>query len=187
MPEVVRGGSSPRSRGTRKVAHVGLLVCGSSPRSRGTRHRRQARQRPVRFIPAIAGNTSETGEPRRIISVHPRDRGEHPGDFPAGKFYDGSSPRSRGTRYRKIRPAYTHRFIPAIAGNTLIREANGTTTPVHPRDRGEHFPEFPIRTLLSGSSPRSQGTLEVQVAHPAPLRFIPAIAGNTPKHAQALV
>ena len=131
----------PRERGEHS-RHPGALnrITGSSPRARGTRHRRLRRVSGLRFIPASAGNTSRPLPGLRHLSVHPRERGEHPCtarrrrpisavhprergehevsgvDLVAGL---GSSPRARGTpRSAAVRP-WARRFIPASAGNTF--------------------------------------------------------------------
>ena len=56
-----RGGSSPRLRGTRRMAHTGLSA--------------------FRFIPAPAGNTFSQGRPWLLSPVHPRACGEHTSAF----------------------------------------------------------------------------------------------------------
>ena len=50
---------------------------------------------------------------------------------------------------------------------------------VHPRSRGEHGVALMARTPAGGSSPLARGTPLAELAGPAPLRFIPARAGNT--------
>ena len=73
-------GSSPRVRGTRRVARHG--------RGRG------------RFIPACAGNSSSSRSPSTATTVHPRVCGELAGSAPCTATLVGSSPRVRGTRTR---------------------------------------------------------------------------------------
>jgi len=68
----------PRSRGE----HRSQDMCraknrGSSPLARGTRRRSGLLLERRRFIPARAGNTTESATYSRQISVHPRSRGEH--------------------------------------------------------------------------------------------------------------
>src|SRR5690606_15710433 len=50
---------------------------------------------------------------------------------------------------------------------------------VHPHARGEHFLNDSAVIRLPGSSPRTWGTLVLQVAGPAIGRFIPTHVGNT--------
>ena len=70
---------------------------GSSPRMRGTPRFRSGSPRPVRFIPAYAGNTLRRKRRSRRAAVHPRVCGEHNLDPALGWNPAGSSPRMRGT------------------------------------------------------------------------------------------
>jgi len=91
----------------------------------------------------------------------------------------GSSPRSRGTPVTELQRKAAHRFIPAIAGNTIVDKQCSPVLPVHPRDRGEHR-RITMKILqLIGSSPRSRGTRPRRPSVHFGSRFIPAIAGNT--------
>ncbi len=152
---------------------------GSSPRSRGTRASMTGTPSYTRFIPAIAGNTLGAACSMCPATVHPRDRGEHGHRNPSAAPPLGSSPRSRGTHPPTRPPRAPRRFIPAIAGNTSSQHLPNTPPPVHPRDRGEHSGCRPRQPSQYGSSPRSRGTLERSRYGVRPLRFIPAIAGNT--------
>ena len=53
------------------------LVSGSSPLARGTLLILRDLNRPVRFIPARAGNTESHCPASSVQAVHPRSRGEH--------------------------------------------------------------------------------------------------------------
>ena len=73
----------PRARG--EQAAFGLAVAahfGSSPRTRGTGHGETKATCLWRFIPAHAGNSCPTHLRTLARSVHPRARGEQPGDTP---------------------------------------------------------------------------------------------------------
>ena len=70
------------------------------------------------------------------------------------------------------------RFIPACAGNAHLRPAPAKPAPVHPRVCGERRSTATTTQPKCGSSPRVRGTLAVEPARYAPLRFIPACAGN---------
>ena len=109
----------------------------------------------------------------------PRARGEHHRPVGQVERENGSSPHSRGTPSSAWWPSLLFRFIPALAGNTLvspprIRYASGSSphsrgTPrrdvqlianqqVHPRTRGEHVLKGFDTGLDFGSSPHSRGT-----------------------------
>ncbi len=91
----------------------------------------------------------------------------------------GSSPRMRGTLHALHGSEEGVRFIPAHAGNTrTIRCARSANT-VHPRACGEHPWAMITISARAGSSPRMRGTRERSAAQEAPIRFIPAHAGNT--------
>ena len=77
-PETLGDGSSPRARGTLLVD----LDLGAG----------------VRFIPACAGNTSDSTGQSTCMSVHPRVRGEHRHRVLPAWCARGSSPRARGTQ-----------------------------------------------------------------------------------------
>ncbi len=91
---------------------------GSSPRLRGTPNTLAARAKARRFIPAPAGNTHSAPDPLPLRPVHPRACGEHSARTRRFSQATGSSPRLRGTRRRSTVPHPRMRFIPAPAGNT---------------------------------------------------------------------
>ena len=132
---------------------------GSSPLARGTRLLGGRAGRAGRFIPARAGNTARLRRPTGRPAVHPRSRGEHYARDYNGTQAAGSSPLARGTRAGAGISYLSRRFTPARAGNTPSPPSAATSTPVHPRSRGEHDAD--------GGAPL------------APHRFIPARAGNT--------
>ena len=152
---------------------------GSSPLARGTRHRRGGAPHPCRFIPARAGNTLPPARPITRDSVHPRSRGEHTTRSPTLGRRAGSSPLARGTPTRRPQHAHNRRFIPARAGNTPAAASPTAWPPVHPRSRGEHQALRDGSTMEDGSSPLARGTRVFYAIAGAPLRFIPARAGNT--------
>ena len=92
----------------------------------------------VRFIPALAGNTSDCAKNSIAPTVHPRARGEHLYRQPQRVAIIGSSPRSRGTHRTQVLHRMARRFIPALAGNTNVMNGKDSIVSVHPRARGEH-------------------------------------------------
>ena len=151
---------------------------GSSPRLRGTACPAAPCAMPPRFIPAPAGNRSNTQSQRGSRPVHPRACGEQlmagPGTIPA----HGSSPRLRGTVAAIRGNAGRIRFIPAPAGNRLSLGSTNTGAPVHPRACGEQDCIRCSLTCRGGSSPRLRGTVTHVIIKGSPIRFIPAPAGN---------
>ena len=132
---------------------------GSSPRVRGTLLFPDIDDKAVRFIPACAGNAI-TDIPRfPKAAVHPRVCGERSRMKLISSCMCGSSPRVRGTQAIYRRAGLLHRFIPACAGNALVKPAGAFQIAVHPRVCGERWSERRRSLRSSGSSPRVRGTL----------------------------
>ncbi len=72
--------------------------CGSSPRVRGTLGLERADLRPLRFIPACAGNSHKASSRLSLKPVHPRVCGELGRTGCGSGWLCGSSPRVRGTQ-----------------------------------------------------------------------------------------
>ena len=117
--------------------------------------------------------------------VYPRWRGEH--GIPVATEHDrrGLSPLARGTLKTHVTDALSFRFIPAGAGNTLLRARECRLNPVYPRWRGEHKSSSPESPAALGLSPLARGTLLEHRQFTDAIRFIPvqrfipAGAGNT--------
>ncbi len=112
-------------------------------------------------------------------AVHPRACGEHRRRRFRCVLARGSSPRMRGTLVDFVGGDGDGRFIPAHAGNTACPNTDPGTPPVHPRACGEHHHRVHLVRVVDGSSPRMRGTLGQGNIALAPVRFIPAHAGNT--------
>ena len=153
---------------------------GSSPRGRGTPGARSWMVQPVRFIPAWAGNTDAPQRSMPRMAVHPRVGGEHSSAGVASSAARGSSPRGRGTLCGSWSARVSRRFIPAWAGNTGKWRASDIAMAVHPRVGGEHESTSTSKAWNRGSSPRGRGTPASRVCWMSANRFIPAWAGNTP-------
>ena len=96
----------------------------------------------------------------------------------AGISPAGSSPRTRGTGATAGRARAGRRFIPAHAGNSKQCRSRSLWAPVHPRARGEQCCRASLSIAVSGSSPRTRGTVERAQGLFVHTRFIPAHAGN---------
>ena len=90
----------------------------------------------------------------------------------------GSSPHARGTRPSGGPPPGRKRFIPACAGNAIIRSRFTTAPAVHPRMRGERSVSSSNWSGSIGSSPHARGTHPAASQKRTTGRFIPACAGN---------
>ena len=129
----------PRSRGEHDgTRRSNDQIIGSSPLARGTPRTFGNSSISRRFIPARAGNTAGHVARVRGWPVHPRSRGEHSTIPLLVASASGSSPLARGTRASRLAARRRLRFIPARAGNTSSLRPSESSTPVHPRSRGEH-------------------------------------------------
>ncbi|SUB01577.1 Domain of uncharacterised function (DUF2825) [Pannonibacter phragmitetus] len=134
------------------------MLAGSSPRVRGTRGNEDPCRNAGRFIPACAGNTHKRTKRGHLSAVHPRVCGEHARRVKPTCAPAGSSPRVRGTPPLVLPPPNAARFIPACAGNTVVRLLIVGATSVHPRVCGEHAGLNRSYLRKTGSSPRVRGT-----------------------------
>ncbi len=160
------------------IRNVTPSDAGSSPRGRGTGRRELDVFRFARFIPAWAGNRSNGTRRASINAVHPRVGGEQPQSAASATSQPGSSPRGRGTVTKQEWQFLHKRFIPAWAGNRIMRKLPPNVCSVHPRVGGEQWnPAKPVY-VVNGSSPRGRGTAVPLASDPLYKRFIPAWAGN---------
>ena len=113
------------------------------------------------------------------MTVHPHARGEHAARCWAVSLYDGSSPRSWGTRVDAGLARLQNRFIPTLVGNTPHLNSGTMMLSVHPHARGEHARRAFLPRPLTGSSPRSWGTRSPRCTRCLNRRFIPTLVGNT--------
>ena len=132
---------------------------GSSPLTRGTRKVGPDELIRLRFIPAYAGNSLRVNAFVRMNTVHPRLRGELSGAVVEVLIVGGSSPLTRGTPGSNVRPKDVLRFIPAYAGNSQDTHLVRDLPSVHPRLRGELTIRISMVICTSGSSPLTRGTL----------------------------
>ena len=110
---------------------------------------------------------------------HPRIRGEHPENAVYRTDLHGSSPHTRGARVKVGALCVAGGIIPAYAGSTYITPPTSSTSPDHPRIRGEHFTTQVGVDLLEGSSPHTRGAQVLGDNLRVHLGIIPAYAGST--------
>ena len=158
-----------------------IVQPGSSPRVRGTAIGFPPSIAKNRFIPACAGNSAALPVKRCSRSVHPRVCGEQDAPGAGSGESTGSSPRVRGTGFVMCDCHPPRRFIPACAGNRILRYLIMTWKSVHPRVCGEQPATNGIKKRGTGSSPRVRGTDFLSLILSQPTRFIPACAGNSTK------
>ena len=149
----------PRVGGERLIEREDVHKApGSSPRGRGTPAERNQNMNPKRIIPAWAGNAQPIRRCRSNTADHPRVGGER-STWTAGTFRrPGSSPRGRGTRYRRLCSGRCPRIIPAWAGNAIGNLRMAWCPTDHPRVGGERMSRPLSTSPGDGSSPRGRGT-----------------------------
>ena len=113
-----------------------------------------------------------------FLMVHPRIRGERRSRPASASLTAGSSPHTRGTRWKFPAASAEKRFIPAYAGNAQMPSGWRVVDAVHPRIRGERSPRSTVTRAATGSSPHTRGTPCDHDGSIAAGRFIPAYAGN---------
>ena len=77
----------------------------------------------------------------RILTAHPRSRGEHTPEELLEGVVEGSSPLTRGARLASLPAWFVPRLIPAHAGSTMNPVRKSVKNRAHPRSRGEHWLE----------------------------------------------
>ena len=170
----------PHARGEHvRFAHASGTVSGSSPRTWGTLYLNRAVTNQRRFIHTHVGNTRCASLACRLLTVHPHARGEHLLFFERIHNMDGSSPRTWGTLFSRPDRRTGRRFIPTHVGNTSCTVRSMGALAVHPHARGEHSSPSPFSLGVTGSSPRTWGTLHAKAASEYSGRFIPTHVGNT--------
>ena len=170
----------PRSRGENLAPVLPMIGnLGSSPLTRGKQSAGDARHEDRRLIPAHAGKTVSEMDTTASLAAHPRSRGENDHVHCPADHVVGSSPLTRGKLPRQLVQIITEGLIPAHAGKTRCASGRQTSSPAHPRSRGENTTIAPAAGATSGSSPLTRG--KPQRAQKARVceRLIPAHAGKT--------
>ena len=170
----------PRSRGENQMlAFSTSLAVGSSPLTRGKPGLLPDRWRRRRLIPAHAGKTTTRDADHDATRAHPRSRGENSWLSPRTRWYQGSSPLTRGKHDLRDRLTPEDRLIPAHAGKTATLRFRLYRRGAHPRSRGENGDLARHECLHSGSSPLTRGKPWVPGIVWETNRLIPAHAGKT--------
>ena len=159
---------------------------GSSPRVRGKPPRVRGKHQRSGLIPACAGKTA-AGPPRpRRGRAHPRACGENPRSPARSESGRGSSPRVRGKPPHHEVAHHPGRLIPARAGKTWPQQEGRGVVPAHPRACGENVWGFIKPVVDVGSSPRVRGKRRRTRWGVCGRGLIPARAGKTVGHVEAL-
>ena len=170
----------PRSRGENEaLAASDATDKGSSPLTRGKRRAVYPADSRAGLIPAHAGKTTKRWRCCGQPGAHPRSRGENQIQVLKAHLGDGSSPLTRGKRFRAFAKIKAIRLIPAHAGKTWSPPALTTVIWAHPRSRGENFCVLCVPCCTSGSSPLTRGKPTNNFIYTQSWGLIPAHAGKT--------
>ena len=170
----------PRVGGGNRIGVVcAALYSGLSPRGRGKRHAAHLGLAPTRSIPAWAGETNATSAGATPPRVYPRVGGGNTGHIHHAANDRGLSPRGRGKLPTLSRRLTGHRSIPAWAGETGSHSAKQWTSRVYPRVGGGNLSDCDTMPARAGLSPRGRGKRAKIGCRTARLGSIPAWAGET--------
>ena len=140
------------------VGAANVTAKGSSPRMRGTRKIAARYEKLTGIIPAYAGNTSNVRSSMVSTWDHPRVCGEHLGCL-VGRVDGGGIIPAYAGNTSGMRLAHSHwRDHPRVCGEHKIKNATALAKGDHPRVCGEHYDPARPRQAAAGSSPRMRGT-----------------------------
>ena len=155
---------------------------GSSPRMRGSQRIAGNLELLLGIIPAHAGLTEAVQRREEELRDHPRACGAHVRRRAVEFRGRGSSPRMRGSLDIYTALNEMKGIIPAHAGLTTAGHAQGCHGRDHPRACGAHpAGEAHCRNAL-GSSPRMRGSPALTASSVRRTGIIPAHAGLTSTH-----
>ena len=218
----------PRSRGENGRIQPGAPAArGSSPLTRGKRRIALLDELAAGLIPAHAGKTARTAASSGMPAAHPRSRGENQARQTGSLRSSGSSPLTRGKRATGaswppafgLIPAHAGKtcpgcrstkrtsgsspltrgkpsaarlwesrsgLIPAHAGKTSRSPQTSVRVTAHPRSRGENTLHGLASMRPAGSSPLTRGKRSCGRQGSEHLRLIPAHAGKTSRRSALL-
>ena len=180
QPSSRRLSDHPRACGANSLSKTCMFpLSGSSPRVRGKLAYARRRRRPVRIIPARAGQTRPPHTDWLSRPDHPRACGANYLTALIVFIAIGSSPRVRGKPRGLAAGQRGGRIIPARAGQTVWGGQRGASRADHPRACGANSSASAVTVTLPGSSPRVRGKQRASRQPDEHVRIIPARAGQT--------
>ena len=148
----------PRARGENRHRHPHRWVPrGTSPRTRGKRRILESGTAIAGNIPAHAGKTFGAAQGFVCRPEHPRARGENSPKRSFQRMPHGTSPRTRGKPIKYHFEQGVSRNIPAHAGKTINKVVLCSWITEHPRARGENPRWYSRKATKTGTSPRTRG------------------------------
>ena len=137
---------------------VGAHQRGSPPHARGAGRGGRHRLRREGITPACAGSRSRSRRTAPGRSDHPRMRGEQSRSTSRRVPGGGSPPHARGAATSPFRCAGEPGITPACAGSRAPSATIITTSPDHPRMRGEQLDGDLDRLVLDRITPACAGS-----------------------------
>ena len=136
--ESVHSRDHPRLRGEKTLCGLQCtLLEGSPPLTRGKVCRRWRNKIHAGITPAYAGKSNFYSEILRKRGDHPRLRGEKLNIILTRHCLLGSPPLTRGKAQTAFADGISHRITPAYAGKRANAFSCTSSSPDHPRLRGE--------------------------------------------------
>ena len=164
--------------GTAESAESRHSSHGLSPRMRGNRGAFWGRCPWPGSIPAYAGEPVGNGGWQSAQKVYPRVCGGTCHESLQSMARVGLSPRMRGNPRTTGSEVFFSRSIPAYAGEPRNRMPAAAAARVYPRVCGGTRADIARRKAARGLSPRMRGNPLAPVMMTAPVRSIPAYAGE---------
>ncbi len=178
-PATATGSVYPRvCGGTVDIAFGPCTLGGLSPRVRGNPDQVRVGPRKAGSIPACAGEPPFVVTLAAAVSVYPRVCGGTCQPLYPGISDQGLSPRVRGNPDLAHRVADALGSIPACAGEPSLAGPSPSSAQVYPRVCGGTYDGVLDVQADAGLSPRVRGNPGARGCLSAPLRSIPACAGE---------
>ncbi len=161
------------------VSRIKAQVGGSSPRVWGSLYLGGSPSFPNRFIPTRVGKSRLGLSSGRQCPVHPHACGEVDVYRHVNGSNNGSSPRVWGSPFQVKAKRPPGRFIPTRVGKSHTNPRVCMPSAVHPHACGEVMSSGGHLGQITGSSPRVWGSLTLEAAPKADIRFIPTRVGKS--------
>ena len=176
--------TGPRAHPRMRGDHVRRAVAqrrahGPPPHARGSQGRREQGSGAGGPTPACAGITRTKHRRLSCPSAHPRMRGDHSPYRRRHHHPLGPPPHARGSRVDTPSGARHDRPTPACAGITAHLTSGRSSSPAHPRMRGDHPEPHAFQEAQLGPPPHARGSRDTVVRPQLQLRSTPACAGIT--------
>ncbi len=139
-------------------------------------------EQEISVHPRVRGDDKSGAATTDFHPVHPRVRGDDRRSRNFIALHAGSPPRAWGRCTVSLITDNKVRFTPACVGTMRPVSVTTACRTVHPRVRGDDFPNCSARSYRPGSPPRAWGRSRLSLCHCPHLRFTPACVGTITLH-----